>query len=493
MAGIASFGGYIPRLRLSRKAIVDANGWANPALKAYARAERAICNWDEDVLTMAVEAARDCLGTQPRDGFAALYLATTSAPFLDRQNAGIVAQALRLGEALTTMDVTASQRAGTSGLAGALDTATARGGPVLFVASEKRRTPAASPQELLFGDGAAALVLAPGDGVARFLGSRSSSVDFVDHYRTDGREFDYNWEERWIRDEGYLKIVPPVIEALLRQTGVAAGEIAHFCLPCTLPRVAQGIARKLGIAEAAIRPNLDGLSGDTGAAHPLVMLVHALQQAKPGERILVAGFGQGADALLFEATAALPAAAKAVRGIAGSLALRKEETNYARYLAFNDLVKMERGLRAEVDKQTPLTTLYRKRDMLTSLIGGRCERCGTVQFPKTNICVNPNCGARHSQVDQPFSEFGGRIMSWSADNLTYTPDPPAHYGMVQFEEGGRMMADFTDVDVGQVEVGMRMRMVFRIKELDTQRGFPRYFWKAAPAAPSGAPSGAKEA
>jgi hydroxymethylglutaryl-CoA synthase len=480
MVGVASFGGYIPRLRLSRKSIVDANGWFNGALRAYAKAERAICSWDEDALTMAVEAARDALADRPREGFKALYLATTSAPFEDRQNAGIVAQALRLGEAVNTMDVGASQRAGTTGMIAALDAVAARGGPVLFVASDKRRAPAASPAELLYGDGAAALILGRGDGIARFVGSRSASVDFVDHYKGKGREFDYGWEERWIRDEGYMKIVPPVIAALLEETGTKPGDIAHFCLPCTLPRVAQGIAKQAGIPETSLRPNLDGQCGDTGAAHPLVMLVHALQEAKPGERILVASFGSGSDALLFEPTAELPAMQWARRGIAGSLKRRKEESNYSKYLAFNDLVKMERGLRAEVDKQTPLSTLYRNKDMLLSLIGGKCERCGTVQFPKSNICVNPNCRAHHSQADQPFSEFGGRIMSYTADNLTYSPEPPAHYGMVQFAEGGRMMVDFTDVDVGRVEVGMPMRMVFRIKEVDPQRGFTKYFWKAAP-------------
>ena len=480
MAGIASFGGYIPRLRLSRKSIVDANGWFNGALRAHAKAERAICGWDEDSLTMAVEAARDALGERPRDGFRALYLATTSAPFEDRQNAGILAQALRLGEDVNTMDVGASQRAGTTGLIAALDAVAARGGPVLYLASEKRRAPAASPAELLYGDGAAALILDRGDGVAKFLGSRSASVDFVDHYKGKGREFDYGWEERWIRDEGYLKLVPPVIAGALAEAGLKPGDIAHFCLPCTLPRVAQMIAKAAGLPESSVRPNLDGLCGDTGAAHPLVMLVHALQEAKPGERILVASFGSGTDALIFEATAALAAMQRARRGIAGSLRRRKEETNYARYLAFNDLIKMERGLRSEVDKQTPLTTLYRKRDMLLSLVGGKCERCGTAQFPKSNICVNPNCRAMHSQTDQPFSEFGGKVMSFTADSLTYCPDPPAHYGMVQFAEGGRMMVDFTDVDTGQVEVGMPMRMVFRIKEFDPARGFTKYFWKAAP-------------
>ena len=53
--------------------------------------------------------------------------------------------------------------------------------------------------------------------------------------------------------------------------------------------------------------------------------------------------------------------------------------------------------------------------------------------------------------------------------------------MVQFNDGGRLMADFTDVDIAEVSVGMAMRMVFRIKDYDAQRGFTRYFWKATPA------------
>jgi uncharacterized OB-fold protein len=52
--------------------------------------------------------------------------------------------------------------------------------------------------------------------------------------------------------------------------------------------------------------------------------------------------------------------------------------------------------------------------------------------------------------------------------------------MVVFEEGGRLMIDFTDCDAESVDVAARMRMMFRIKDYDPQRGFTRYFWKAAP-------------
>jgi len=478
MVGVVSYGGYIPRLRLSRKAIVEANGWANSALRSQGKAERSMCNWDEDSVTMAVEAARDCLSGFDRGRLSALYFASTTMPFVDRQNSGIIAEALNLADAVATLDVGASQRAGTSGLAAALNAATATGQPVLFVAAEKRRTKAGSPLELSSGDGAAALLLGAENPIARLLAAHSVAMDFVDHYRGQGSAFDYTWEERWIRDEGYMKIVPPAVAAALRKAGLDGGAIDHFCMPVSMAKVASGIAARVGIPEGSVRDNLHAACGECGSAHSIVMLVHALQQAKPGQRIMVAGFGQGCDVLIFETTEAL-ATLPARLGIVGALRRRREETNYHKFLAFNDLVLQEKGMRAEVDRQTALSTLYRKKDMLLGLIGGRCGKCGTVQFPKSRVCVNPNCNAVGTQIDHPFADMPGKVNSYTADNLTYTPDPPAHYGMVQFEEGGRMMIDFTDVDVGAVAVGMPMRMVFRVKEHDAQRGFTKYFWKAA--------------
>jgi uncharacterized OB-fold protein len=52
--------------------------------------------------------------------------------------------------------------------------------------------------------------------------------------------------------------------------------------------------------------------------------------------------------------------------------------------------------------------------------------------------------------------------------------------MIQFDAGGRVMIDFTDVDAESLAVGQPMRMMFRIKDVDAQRHFRRYFWKAAP-------------
>jgi 3-hydroxy-3-methylglutaryl CoA synthase len=486
MTGIVGFGAYIPRLRLQRKAAATANAWFAPNLMGSAKGERSMANWDEDSITMAVEAGRDCLpGADPltaRAHIDAIYFASTTAPFADRQNAGVVAAALSLSETASSSDLGGSQRAATSALIAALNAVKAGSSKrALVVSAENRKAKAASSQELSFGAGAAAVEVGSDDVIANLIGSGSITVDFVDHFRGDGEDYDYNWEERWIRDEGYAKIVPRAVSLALSNAGLEASAIDHFVMPCPFAKLDVTIAKSLGIAADKVRDNLASNVGDCGAAHPLMMLVHALEQAKPGDKILLAAFGQGCDALIFEATEALTSLPRR-SGVTGSIAARKEETNYLKFLAFNGLVDLEKGMRAEKDNKTAQTTAYRRRDMLFGLTGGKCNKCGTAQFPRSRICVNPNCGAIDTQDPYCFAELPAKILSWSADFLTYSMDPPQHYGMVTFAEGGRFLSDFTDVDRGTFDSGTEVRMVFRIKDFDDKRGFRRYFWKAVPKA-----------
>ncbi len=483
MTGITAYGAYIPLRRLQRKAISAANAWVAPNLKGAG--EKAMASWDEDAVTLAVEAARDCVpasdALKDRAHVDAAYFASTTMPFSDRQNAGIVSAALNLPQTAATADLTGSMRAGITALLTALDAvASGRAKTPLVMAGEHRKARAASSEEMRYGDAGAAVTLGKDKVIAKFLGAHSVSLDFVDHFRGDGEDFDYAWEERWVRDEGYSKIVPAAIKALLEKTGVAAADIAHFILPCPFAKLDQTIAKLSGIDPAKVRDNLAAKVGDAGAAHALLMLVHALEEAKPGDKILVAQFGQGCDVVLFEVTPEITKLSKR-NGVNGALARRREENNYMKYLAFNGLIELEKGMRAEVDKRTALTVLYRKSDMLMGLVGGKCNVCGTAQYPRSRICVNPNCKAVDSQDPFGFSEIPGSVLSWSADFLTYSMDPPNHYGMITFADGGRFMADITDVEQGQVDSGMKVRMVFRIKDFDPKRGFRRYFWKAVPA------------
>lgn len=475
--GILAVGAYLPQSRLSRQVMAQANTWFSPGLRGLGRGERAMANWDEDAVTMAVEAARDCLTGVDRAAVGTAYLASTSYPFLDRQNSGIVADALSLRRDLQAMDIAGSQRAGTSALIAGLKAA-GLGETVLVAAADKRPTKSASTQELTYGDGAVALLLGEGAVMAELVATHSETVDFIDHYRSAENPFDYGWEERWIRDEGYLKIAPSAINALLAKSGVAAADIGHFCFPNPQARTIAAVAKAVGLAEDSIADNLQENCGDTGVAHALLMLAKVLESAAEGDLILVAGFGQGCDALLFRATGARSAG----RGVAGHLARRYEETNYQKFMAFNNLVTMEHGLRAEADKVTGLSTHYRNKEMAQGMIGGKCSTCGTAQFPKTNVCANPNCHAVGTQEPEPFADATAKINSYTSDQLTYSMNPPAYYGMVQFDKGGRLMMDFTDITPDtEVAVDMPMRMMFRVKDYDMRRGFRRYFWKAVPA------------
>lgn len=483
MAGIVAYGAYVPRLRLSRQAVFEANKWFAPGLRGLSKGERSMANWDEDSITMAVEAARDCLSGFDARNVANLYFASTTHPFRDRQNAGVVASALTIEQGLMASDVAGSLKAGTAALIAGLNAGNGR--ETLVVAADKRMTKVASAAELNYGDGAAALLLGGDAGanrpIAKLAATHSVSMDFVDHFRGNDSDYDYGWEERWIRDEGYQKIVPPALKAVLAAAQLKGADIQHFIMPSLMPAVPKQMAKAAGIAEEAVRDSLAAKVGDTGAAHPLVMLVHALEVAKPGEHILVAAFGQGMDALIFQVTPDIARLRKR-KGVSGWLERRKEEKNYMKYLAFNELLPIEKGMRAEFDKKTAMSILWRKRDMLYGLVGGKCRVCGTPQFPRSQVCVNPACNAVDSQDAYPMAGLEAAILSFTADELTYSPDPPAYYGMITFPEGGRFMADFTDCDKEQVKVGTKMRMTFRIRDNDVMRGgFKRYFWKAAPA------------
>jgi len=476
--GITGFGAYIPRRRLSRSAIAEAHSWAIPGLKARGKGERSFCGHDEDVITMAVAAVRSGQSGGGAGPVASLLLASTTLPFADRQNATLVGEALGLSEDLHTADICGSMRAGTSALIQALNNASDQSS--LVVAAEQRYSKPGSVQELTTGDGAAALRVGSENILARFIGCHTVSRDLVDHYRSAGSNVDYSLEERWIRDEGYLKIIPDALTRLFEKTGVAAADINHLVIPVVAARTAQAVAKKCGIDVAAIADNLQGRCGDAGAAQGLLMLINTLESAQAGEKILLLGFGQGCDALLFEATEGI-AGGSAFRGVQAELEKGTVETNYMRFLSYSGAIAMDWGIRAERDTRTALSAFYRNRETFTAFVGGRCTVCETVQFPKTGICVNPDCNTPGTQVAESFRDKLGTIKSFTEDWLAHSVSPPFMYGAVAFEGKGSLIMEFADFDPGQLQVGDSVSMTFRIKDKDKLRDFRRYFWKAVPA------------
>ena len=475
--GITGFGGYVPRLRMERSAIAAAHKWMAPSLRGQALGRRAFCSWDEDSVTMAVEAARDALPPGRAVEMDRLLFASTTMPFADLQNAAIIAGALGLRHDIQTLDIGQSQRAGTSALMAAFRDA---GGTTLVTASDRPRGKPASTQEIGFGAGAAAFTLGSVGVIATLQGSASSTAMFVDHFRSADGKYDYYWEERWIRDEGYLKIVPPAVKAALADAGVAADAVKHFILPTPFKGVSAALTRKLGLAAGVEAHALDEDGGFCGSAHGLVMLAKVLETAAAGDVILLVGFGQGCDVLVLRVTDAI-AGFRPKRGVSGALADGQSHADYLRLLSFDDGIDLEWGMRGEKVLKTAFTEQYRSSHQLGGFMAGKCGKCGTFQFPQLPYCANPECQAPQDQfVAVSLADVPAAVLTYTADWLSYHPAPPLYVGFVQFDNGARVLMEMVDVNAKGVDTGMPLRAVFRIKDVDKARGYPRYFWKMTP-------------
>ena len=101
MVGITSFGAYVPLLRLNCNAI-------EKGLKR----EKALANFDEDSITMAVAAVNDCLRGVERTSINGLFFASTTSPYQEKGGAPIISVAADLRQDIITADFGNMLRAG---------------------------------------------------------------------------------------------------------------------------------------------------------------------------------------------------------------------------------------------------------------------------------------------------------------------------------------------------------------------------------------------
>ena len=331
---------------------------------------------------------------------------------------------------------------------------------------------------MVVGDGAAALLLGSSGVIASLEGWYSASYDFSDYRRSEDDKFVRAAEDRFIREEGYAKFISEAISALLKKCKLEAKDIARVAYPCLNPRQHATIGKRLGFQPEQVQDPLFTAIGETGAASPLILLVAMLEEAKPGDNILLTSYGNGAEALLFKVTGEIEKVRDRER-LKKSLAIKRELTSYEKYLAFRGVIPVEAGAGAEIaPTQLPLT--WRERKAILALYGSKCRRCGTPQYPPQRICVNPDCGAVDEMEDYRFSDKRGVIFSYTADHVASSIDPPLLYGMIDFDGGGRFVFEFTDCERDLLKVGMPVEMSLRRKYLDEPRGIHGYFWKAVP-------------
>jgi len=466
MIGITAYGAYIPLYRLGK----GTEGWTAPT-------ERAIANFDEDSITMAVAAALDCLkGIDPK-GIDGLYFASTSSPYKEKQASTLIATAADLREDILTADFGNTLRAGTIALKAALDAVKAGTAKKIMVAIADLRVPQPrSEYDYSFGDGAAAFIVGGEGVIAEIEDYYSISHEILDLWRSDGDTFVRSWEDRFVLDEGYFEVMQEAGSNMLKKHNLTPKDLNKVVIYAPNLRRHIEITRRLGFDEKTqLVPSFFGQMGDTGCAFAPMMLIAALEEAKAGERILMLNYGQGAEAFIMRVTEDIDKV-KDRRGIKGHLASKRILPEYQTYLRWRGLVDIAHIARRPPLKIPSASAIHRERDQNIRLYGVKCRRCGTPQYPIERICTI--CQAKDEFEPYRFTDKRATLFTYAMDYLGLTIDPPLVISIIDFAGGGRMICTMTDRDIKEIKIGMPLEMSFR--KLHTVEGIHNYFWKAIP-------------
>jgi hydroxymethylglutaryl-CoA synthase len=464
MVGIASYGAYIPMLRLPLAAIAGGKP-GGP--------EKAVANWDEDAITMAVAAAIDCLRGIERASVDGVVFASTSYPFKEKQGAAIIARALDLRRDVQTADVGDSLRAGTTALRAAVDAVKAGSARrMLVVAGETRMAAPRSALEGNLGDGAAAFLVGAEDVALGVAASHAVADELIDVWRAEGDPFVHAWEERFVVDHGYRQNVREVVRGLLAKSGLAPKDFARIVVYGPDARSHAALVRELGFEAGQAPDPLFGKVGNAGAAFAPLLLAGALEGAKAGDRLLLVSYGDGAEAFVLEATPVVERL-EGRRGVSWHLARRAEMPSYDLYLRFRQLLATEHDRRAGAGISA--TKHFRDRDDDLTLLGQRCRRCGCVQYPRQRVCFR--CHARDEFERVRLSDKIGAVKSFTFDNFAGSPAPPL-IATVTDVDGARLYLQMTDASPKEVKLDMPVELTFR--KMHDAGGTPNYYWKCTP-------------
>jgi len=464
MIGITRLGTYFPRRRLDRTLIGKAWG-------KRASGTRTVAGADEDALTLAAEAAAVCLGDADARGVDAVYFASTSAPYLEKQVASVVATVLDCRRDVVVADFAGSARAGLVALRSALDAVGAGTiGSGLVAAADTRMAEPESELELIVGDGAAAALVGRDGVVAELIGAASIAEEFTHLYRTDVQRYVQVADARFGVQYGYAVVVPEAVRAALAKAQVPPERVAVLALAGPDARAAEDAAKKIGCGPgAALVPGLIAEAGVLGTPDPLVLLSRALETAKAGDVIVVAAYGEGADALVFRATDALASARP--RPIADGLARGMAVASYEKYLKSRNVIP--------IDYQgEPFPTYLEWKELKQDirLYGSRCRACGLVQYPMARVCLG--CKARE-QLDDHKLARRGVVFTYTIDNLAPVAEHPLAMLVIDLDGGGRVYLQGADTAEGEITVGTPVVLTFR--RLHESGGNRNYYWKARPA------------
>ena len=345
-AGIVSYGAYVPRYRITPEEIGKVWGTDGGAMGQGLNVHRkSVPAPDEDTITISTEALRIALirGAIDPQEIGAIYVGSESHPYAVKPTATVVAQAVGATPNLTAADFEFACKAGTAAIQTCLGLVAS--GMVRYGVAIGSDTSQGAPGDALeysASAGGAALVVGRERVIARVLRTISYTTDTPDFWRREGQRYPSHGG-RFTGEPAYFRHVGECARRILEQSGTTPRDYAHVVFHQPNGKFPQRIGKQLGFTDEQMRYGLvTPYIGNTYSGAALIGLANVLDRARPGERILVVGYGSGAgsDAFDLEATEEIATFDRSFGAPVQEFLDRGEEISYATYAKFRGKIHM---------------------------------------------------------------------------------------------------------------------------------------------------------
>ncbi len=341
--GIVGYGAYVPRYRLPASEVsrVWTEGTAGLPI-----VEKSVPGQDEDVVTMSVEAARNALaraGILPSD-IRAVWVGSESHPYSVKPSSTIVAEAIGAVPNVQAADWEFACKAGTEAMVAAMGfVGSGMARNALAIGMDTSQSRPGDALEYTAGAGGAAFIIGQAENSLAVIEATYSFVtDTPDFFRRADQKYPEHGQ-RFTGDPAYFKHITEAGQALLEATNTKPEDYRYAVFHQPNTKFPQRVAGQLGFTKEQIQAGmLVPLIGNTYSGAAIIGLTAILDEAKPGDRILLVSFGSGAgsDAMALQVTDAIDER----RGRAPSTQdyiTRRTEIDYATYVRFRGKLTMK--------------------------------------------------------------------------------------------------------------------------------------------------------
>lgn len=308
MAGIVSYGFYVPRYRIKTSDIAGVWGKDTADIEGSLKVkEKAVGGVDEDSLTMGYESAQMCLSSSSvnHKDIKSVLFGSETPPYSVNPTSTILAEFLGIKNDYLSYDMQFACKAGTGGIISTLGLI--KSGEInygLVTASDKANAKVHDALEYTAGSGSVSVLLGNKDVAVNIVDWSTYSSDTPDFWRREGIRYPSHGG-RFTGKPSYFTHVKGSSEKLLKKTGLKPTDFKYAVFHMPNGKFPLEVGLSLGFTKEQIEPSLVITQlGNSYTASALMGLVSVLDVVKPGEKIFFASYGSGAgsDAFVFEAT-----------------------------------------------------------------------------------------------------------------------------------------------------------------------------------------------